>query len=79
MNRQTFSPNPHARGKSHQHLHFGQNDWDLLRASAVRRGVERTPNKRQHRKLTLPEENSPTAPAGIQTHNLSVTSPALYQ
>ena len=23
------------------------------------------------------EENSPAAPAGIQTHNLSITSPAL--
>ena len=35
------------------HLQFWQNDRDLLRATAVTRGVERTPNKSQHRKLTL--------------------------
>ena len=39
-------------------------------------GMERTPTKSQHRKLTR-EENSPAAPAGSQTRNLSITSPAL--
>ena len=33
-------------------LHFWQNDWDLLCATAMT-GVERTPNKSQHRELTL--------------------------
>ena len=35
------------------HLHFWQNDWDLLRATAVTRGWNRYRNKSQHRKLTL--------------------------
>ena len=35
------------------HLHFWQNDRVLLRATAVTRGVERTPNKSQHTKLIL--------------------------
>ena len=39
-------------------------------------GVEQTPNKSQHTKLTG-EANSPAASAGIWTHNLSITSPAL--
>ena len=41
-------------------------------------GMERTPNKSQHTKLTRSEENSPAAPAWIRTHNLSITSPALW-
>ena len=35
------------------HLHFWQNDWDLLRATAVTRGWNGYQNKSQHRKLTL--------------------------
>ena len=35
------------------HLHFWQNDWDLLRATAVTRGWNRYWNKSQHSKLTL--------------------------
>ena len=35
------------------HLHFWQNDQGLLRANAVTQGVECTPNKSQHTKLTL--------------------------
>ena len=35
------------------HLHFWQNDRDLLRATAVTRGWNGYRNKRQHRKLTL--------------------------
>ena len=34
------------------HLHFWQNDWDLLRATAVIRGWNGYRNKSQHRKLT---------------------------
>ena len=40
-------------------------------------GVEQTPNKSQHTKLNSWEENSPTTPARIQTHNLSIMSPVL--
>ena len=40
-------------------------------------GVEQTPNMSQHTKITLKKKNSPTAPARIWTHNLSITSPAL--
>ena len=42
-------------------------------------GVERTPNKNQHTKLTMQKKNSPAAPAGIRTRNLSITSPVFYQ
>ena len=35
------------------HLHFWQNGWDLLRATAVTRGWNRYWNKSQHRRLTL--------------------------
>ena len=34
-------------------LHFWQNVRGLLRTTAVTRGVERTPDKSQHTKLTL--------------------------
>ena len=36
-----------------------------------------TPNKESAHKVDSREENSATAPAGIQTCNLSITSPAL--
>ena len=36
-----------------RHLHFWQNDRDLLRATAVTRGWNGYQNKNQHRKLTL--------------------------
>ena len=35
------------------HLHFWQNDWDILHATAVTQGWNRYRNKSQHRKLTL--------------------------
>ena len=35
------------------HLHFWQNDGDLLRATAVTRGWNGYRNKSQHRKLTM--------------------------
>ena len=38
------------------HLHFWQNDWDLLRATAVTRGWNGYQNKSQHKKLTLEEK-----------------------
>ena len=44
------------------HLHFWQNGWDLLYATAVTRVWNKYRNKRQHR-----EENSPTVPARTQT------------
>ena len=59
------------------HLHFWQNDRDLLRATAVTRGWNGYRNKSQHRKSTLEKKISPVAPAGIRTRDLSVTSPAL--
>ena len=59
------------------HLHFWQNDRDLLRATAVTRGWNGYRNKSQHKKVDPGEENDPAAPAGIRTRDLSVTSPAL--
>ena len=52
-----------------------QNDCGLYCATAVTRGWNEY-RVSQHRKLTG-EENSPAAPAAIQTGNLSITSPAL--
>ena len=54
------------------HLHFWQNDRGLLRATAV----TRIPKIRAQ-KVDPGEENSPDAPAGIRTRDLSVTSPVL--
>ena len=48
------------------HLHFWQNDWGLLRATAVTRGMERTPNKSQHRKLTLEKKILPPFLPGFE-------------
>ena len=70
------------------HLHFWQNDRDLLRATVVTRGWNGYRNKSQHRKfgtfdpttrlILLPGgEISPAVPAGIRTRDLSITSPAL--
>ena len=47
------------------HLHFWQHDRDLLRATAVTRGVERIPKSESAQKVDPGEENSPAAPAGI--------------
>ena len=58
--------------------HFRQNERELLRATAVTRGWNGYRNKSQYRKLTG-GENSPAAPAGTQTGDLSITGPALYQ
>ena len=59
------------------HLHFWQNDRGLLRATAVRRGWNRHRIKSQYTKLTPEKKILPAAPVGIQTCNLSITSPAL--
>ena len=58
------------------YLHFRQNDRDLSRAAAVTRGWNGYRNK-SAQKTDPGEENSPAAPAGIRTRDLSVTSPAL--
>ena len=58
------------------HLHIWQNDRDLLRATAVTLGWNVYQNKSQHRNTG--EENSPTAPVGTWSLNISITSPALY-
>ena len=59
------------------HLHFWQNDRDLLHATEVTWGVERIPKYESAQKVNPGEENSPTTPAGIQTRDLSITSLAL--
>ena len=51
------------------HQHFGQNDRDLLRATAVTRGGTVT-EIRVSTKSQPWRKNSPTAPAGIWTHEL---------
>ena len=47
------------------HLHFWQNDRDLLRATAVTRGVEQIPKLESAQIVDPGEENSPAAPTGI--------------
>ena len=58
------------------HLRFWQNYRGLLRATAVTRGWNGYRNK-SLQKVDPGEENSPAAPAGIRTRDLSITSPAL--
>ena len=48
------------------HLHFWQNDWDLLRATAVTQGWNVYPNKSQHRKLTLEKKILPPLQQGFE-------------
>ena len=48
------------------HLHFWQNDRDLLRASAVKQRVERTSNNNQHRKFTLEKKILPPLLPGFE-------------
>ena len=48
------------------HLHFWQNDRDLLRATQCgNTGVERIPKLESAQKVDPGEENSPAAPTGI--------------
>ena len=56
------------------HLHFWQNDRDLLRATAV---TDTDTEIESAQKIDPGEENSPAASAGIRTRDLSITSPAL--
>ena len=58
------------------HLHFWQNDRDLLRGTAVTRGWNRCRNKSEQT-ADNGEENSPVAPGGTRTCDLSITSPTL--
>ena len=58
------------------HLHFWQNYRGLLRATAVTQGWNGYRNE-SAQKADPGEENSPAAPAGIRTRDLSITSPAL--
>ena len=48
------------------HLHFGQNDRGLLRATAVTRGWNGYRNKSQHRKLTLENKILPPLLRGFE-------------
>ena len=48
------------------HLHFWQNDRDLLRATAVTRGWNGYRNKSQHRKLTLEKKIPPPLLQGFE-------------
>ena len=47
------------------HLHFWQNDQDLLRATVVTRGWNGYGNKSQHRKLTMKKEILPSLLPGL--------------
>ena len=59
------------------HLHFWQNDWDLLRATAaVTRGWNGFRNKSQHRKSTLENKIRPPLLPGLEPGTfLSRSSP----
>ena len=59
------------------HLHFCQNDQDLLRAAAVTRGWNGYRNKSTESWPWRIKINYPAAPTGTQTRDLSITSPAL--
>ena len=48
------------------HLHFWQNDRDLLRATAVTRGWNGYRNKSQHRKSTLEKKIPPPLQQGFE-------------
>ena len=48
------------------HLHFWQNDQNLLRATAVTRGCNGYRNKSQHRKLTLEKKILPPLLQGFE-------------
>ena len=66
----------HAGFAVNCHLHFWQNDRDLLRTTAVTRGWNGYRNE-SAQKGDPGEENSPAAPARIRTRDLLITSPAL--
>ena len=51
------------------HLHFWQNDWDLLHATAVTWGWNGYRNKSQHRKSTLEKKILPPLLQGFEPTN----------
>ena len=59
------------------HLHFRRIDRDLFTCYCGNTGVERIPKYESAQKVDPGEENSPAAPAGTRTRDLSITSPAL--
>ena len=80
-----FMVSLHSNSKPHSvcvcsavtcHLHFWQNDRDLLRATAVTRGWNGY-RKSAQKVDPAEEKKSPAAPTGIRTRDLSITSPAL--
>ena len=62
------------------HLHFWQNDRDLLRAAAVTRVWDGYRNNSQHRKLTLEKKSlpPPLLPGLEPETSVSITSPSGY-
>ena len=62
----------HSRPQVHSplaatcHLHFWQNDWDLLYATVVTQGWNRYRDKSQHRKLTLENKILPLLLPGLK-------------
>ena len=66
----------HAYSAVTCHLHFYKNDLGLLRAIAITRGWNGYRNE-SAQKVDPGEGNSPAAPAGMRTRDLSITSPAL--
>ena len=70
------------------HLHFGQNDRDLLRATAVTRGWNGYRNASQHRKLTLDKTILPPLLPGLEpgtfrsrvrrSNHWAILAPRLY-
>ena len=59
------------------HLHFWQNDRDLLRATAVTRGWNGYWNRSQHRKSTLEKKIIPPLQQGFEPQPFSHESGAL--
>ena len=57
------------------HLHFWQNDWDLLHVTLVTRGG--TDTKIRAQKVDSGEKHYPATPAGTRTCNLLIMSQAL--
>ena len=62
----TYAGSVHACLAVTCHLHFWQNDRDLLCATAVTRGWNRYRNKSQHRKLILEKKILPLLLQGFE-------------
>ena len=60
------------------HLHFWQNDRNLVRATAIIRGWNGYRNKSQHRNLTMESRISPPFLPGTRTRDFSIMNPALH-